>query len=113
MRKLDAKREKPLKQVKDTTLTVQKLSDVVHILGSVWWKTKMFDVDLKNAGHVSGSKMVNFIMDKGNKMNASMMALKALIANCTELFLGVVVSSEEDESSSGYSYLTPCDVDET
>ena len=46
----------------------------------------MFDVDLKNAGHVSGSKIVNFIMDQGNKMDVSLRALKALIANCTELF---------------------------
>ena len=43
---------------------MQKLSEVVHIPGSLWWKTKMFDVNLKNAGHVSRSKMVNFIMDQ-------------------------------------------------
>ena len=106
VRKLEAERDKLLKQVMDTTLTVQKLSDVVHIPGSVWWKGKMFDVDLKNAGHVSGSKMVNFIMDQGSKMDASMRTLKALIANCTELFFGVVESSEEEESSSSYSDLS-------
>ena len=112
VRKLEAEREKLLKQVKDTTLTVQKMSDVVHIPGSVWWKAKMFDVDLKNEGHVSGSKMVNFIMDQGSKMDVSLRALKALIANCTELFPGVVESSEEEESSSGYSDLTPRDLKE-
>ena len=90
VRKLEAEREKLFKQVKDTTLTVQKMGDMVHIPGSVWWKTKMFDVNLKNAGHVSGSKMVNFIMDQGSKMDASLRALNALIANCTELFPGVV-----------------------
>ena len=99
-------------EVKDTTLTVQKLSDVVHIPESVWWKAKMFDVDLKNAGHVSGSKMVNFIMDQWSKMDMSMRALKAFIASCTELFPGVVESSEDEESSSGYSDLTPRDIEE-
>ena len=112
VRKLEAEREKLLKHVKDTTITMQKLSDVMHIPGSVWWKAKMFDVDLINAGHVSGSKMVNFIMDQGSKMDASLRALKALIANCTELFPGVVDSLEEKESSLGYSNLTPRDVEE-
>ena len=88
------------------------MSDMVHIPGSIWWKAKIFDVDLKNADHVSGSKIDNFIMDQGSKMDASLRALKALIANCTELFPGVVESSEEDESSSGYSDLTPYDVEE-
>ena len=46
-------------------------------------------------------------------MEASIRALKALIANCTELFPGMVESSEEDESSSGYSDLTPRDIEET
>ena len=36
VRKLEAEREKLLKQVKDTTLTVQKMSNMVHIPGSVW-----------------------------------------------------------------------------
>ena len=89
---MEAEREKLLKQVKDTTLTLQKLSDVVHIPRSVWWKAKMLDVDLKNAGHVFGSKMVNFIMDQISKMDASLKALKAMITSCTELFSGVVES---------------------
>ena len=72
----------------------------------------MFDLNLKNAGNVSGSKMVNFIMDIGSKMDASLRALKALIASCTELFPGVVESLEEEESSSGYSDLTPRDIEE-
>ena len=70
----------------------------------------MFDAELKNAGHVSGSKMVTFIMDQGSKMDASLKAMKALIASCTELFPVVVESSEEMESSSGYSDLTPHDM---
>jgi hypothetical protein len=36
--------------VKETTLTVQKVSDVVGIPGDVWLKAKMFDAELKNAG---------------------------------------------------------------
>ena len=70
----------------------------------------MFYAELKNAGYVSGSKMVTFIMDQGNKMDASLKAMNALIASCTELFPGVVVSSEEGESSSSYSDLTPYDM---
>ena len=72
----------------------------------------MFDVDLKNAGHISGSKMVNFIMDQWSKMDASLRTLKALIASCTELFPGVVESLEEEKSTSGYSVLTPRDIEE-
>ena len=60
--KLEAERQKLLKQVNDTTFTVQNVSDVVDIPGNVWWKAKMFDAELKNAGHISGSKMVIFII---------------------------------------------------
>jgi septation ring formation regulator EzrA len=107
VRKLKAEREKLLKQVNDTTLTVQKVSDVVDIPGNVWWKAKMFDAELKNASHVSGSKIVTFIMDQGNKMDATLKTMKALIASCTELFPATVESSKEEETSSSYSDLTP------
>jgi hypothetical protein len=86
------------------------VSDVVDIPGNVWWKAKMFNAELKNAGHVSESKMVTFIIDQGNKMDASLKAMKALIASCTELFSVVVESSEERESSSSYSDLIPHDM---
>ena len=112
VRKLEAEQEKLFKHVKDITLTVQKISGVVHIPGNVWWKTKMFDADLKNAGHVSVSKMVKFIMDQGSKMDSSLRALKALIASCTKLFPVVVESSEGEESPSRYSDLTPRDIEE-
>ena len=52
--------------MKDTTLMVPKVSDLVDILGNVWWKAKMFDAKLKNAGHVSETKMVTLTMDQGN-----------------------------------------------
>jgi hypothetical protein len=107
---LEAEREKLFKQVKDTTLTVQNVSDAVDIEGNVWWKAKMFDADLKNAGHLSKSKMVNFIMDQGRKMDASLKAMKTLIASCTELFSAMVKSSKEAETSSSYSDLTPRDM---
>jgi hypothetical protein len=105
VRKLEAEREKLLKQVKDTTLTVQKMSNAVDIEGNVWWKAKMFDKDLKKADYVSGSKMVNFITDQGRKMDASLKEMKALIASCTELF-----SAKEEKTSSSYSDLTPHDM---
>ena len=41
--------------MKETTITVQKVTDVVGIPGVVWLKAKMFDAELKNAGHVSGT----------------------------------------------------------
>jgi hypothetical protein len=96
--------------VRNTTITVQKVGDVVDIEGNVSWKAKMFDAELKNAGHVSGLKMVNFIMDQGNKMDASLKAMKAIIASCTELFPATVESSKEEETSSSYSDLTPHDI---
>jgi hypothetical protein len=70
----------------------------------------MFDAELKNVGHVFGSKMVTFIMDQGSNMDATLKAMKALIASCTELFLATVESSEEEETSSRYSDLTPHDI---
>ena len=70
----------------------------------------MFDTELKNAGYVSGSKMTYFIMDQGSKMDASLKAMKALIASCTELFPATVKSSKENETSSNYSDLTPHDM---
>jgi hypothetical protein len=89
---------------------MQKLSDMMNIPENVWWKAKMFDAELKNAGHVSGSKMVTFIIDQGSKMDATLKIMKALIASCTELFPATVESSEEDESLSSYSDLTPHDI---
>jgi hypothetical protein len=103
--KLEAERDKLLKQEKDTTLTVQKMSNAVDIEGNVWWKAKMFDEDLKKTGYVSGSKMVNFITDQGRKMDASLKDMKALIVSCTELF-----SAKGEGTSSSYSDLTPHDM---
>ena len=54
--------------------------------------------------------MVTFIMDQGSKMDASLNAMKALIASCTELFPTTVESSEEGETSLSYSDLTPHDM---
>ena len=59
---------------------------------NVWWKAKIFAAKLKNAGHVSELKMVTFIMDQENKMDASLKAMKVLIANCMELCPVVVES---------------------
>ena len=106
VRKLKAEREALLKQVKDTTLTVQKVSDMVNIPGNVWSKAKMFDAELKNACHVSGTKMVTFIMDQGSKMDTTLKAMKALIGSSTKLFPATVKPSEEGETSSSYSDLT-------
>jgi hypothetical protein len=110
VRKLKAEREKLLTHVNDITLTIQKVSDVVDIPKNVWWKTKIFDAELKNAGHVSRSKMVTFIMDQKSKMDATLKAIKVLIARCTELFSATVESSKEDDTSSRYSDLTPHDI---
>lgn len=73
----------------------------------------MFDAELKNEGHVSGTKMVAFIMDQENKIDAALKAMKALISSCTELIPAMVESSEERETSSSYFDLTPHDMVET
>jgi hypothetical protein len=70
----------------------------------------MFDAELKNAGHISESKMINFIMDQGCKMDASLKAMKALIGSYMELFLVTVELSKEEETSSSYSALIPFDL---
>ena len=110
LRKLEEERQELLKQVKEATIIVQKVSDVVGIPDDVWLKAKMFDAELKNVGYISGTKMVTFIMNQRNKMDASLKAMKALIVSCTELFPVVVGSSEDGKTSSSYSDLTPQDV---
>ena len=60
----------------------------------------MFAAELKNAVHVSETKMVTFVMDQESKMDASLKATKALIASCTELFPVVVKLSKDWETSS-------------
>ena len=96
--------------MKEAIITVQKASDVVGIPDDVWLKAKMFDAELKNVGHVSETKMVTFIMNQGSKMDASLKAMRALVASCTELFPVRVESSKDGETSSSYSDLTPHDV---
>ena len=96
--------------MKDTTFTVQNVSDIVEILGNVWWKAKMFDAELKNAGHVFGTKIVTFIINQRSKMDATLKAMKALIVSCMELFPAMIEPSEEWETSSSYSDLTPHDM---
>ena len=107
---MEAERHELLKQVKETTITVQKVSDVVGIPGDVWLKAKMFDAELKNVVHVSGTKMVTFIMNQESKMDAILKAMKALLASCTELFPVKIQSSVDGETSSSYYDLTPQDV---
>jgi hypothetical protein len=93
--------------VKETTITEQKVSDVVGIPRDMWLKAQMFDAELKNARHVSGTKIVTFVMDQGSRMDTTLNAMKALIASCTKLFLVIVESLEDGETSSSYSDLTP------
>ena len=106
MWKLEAGWEKLPIHVKDTTLTVQNVSDMVDIPGNVQWKVKMFYAELKNAYHIFRTKIVTFIIDRESKMDASLKAMKALIVSCTELFPAMVESSEKGETSSSYSDLT-------
>ena len=56
--KLKVEREELHIHMKDTTPTVQNVSDVVDIPGNVWWKANMFDAELKNADHVFGTKII-------------------------------------------------------
>ena len=73
----------------------------------------MFDAELKNVGHVSGTNMTTFVMDHGSRMDAALKAMKALIVSSTELFPVMVESLEDGETSSSTSDLTPQDVVET
>ena len=63
---MEAEQQDLLKQVKETNITVQNVSNVVGIPRGVWLKAKMFDAELKNAGHISAIKMVTFVMDQRN-----------------------------------------------
>ena len=74
---------------------------------NVWLKAKMFDTEVRNACHVSGTKMVTFVMNQGSKMDATLKAMKALIASWTELFPIMVESSKDGGTSSSYSDLIP------
>ena len=107
---MEAERHELLKQVKKTTITVQKVSDVLDILGDVWLKAKMFDAELRNVSHVFRTKMVTFVMDPGSRMDAALKAIKALVASYTQLFLVMVESSKDGETSSNFSNLIPQDV---
>jgi hypothetical protein len=92
----------------EATITVQKVTDVVGTPRDVWLKAKMFDAELKNAGHAE--LMVTFIMDQGSNMDTSFKEMKTLISSCTKLFPIMLKSSEDGETSSSYSNLTPQDV---
>lgn len=48
LRTLEAERVDLLKKVKESVLTVKKVSEVVGIPGGVWLKAKMFDAKLKH-----------------------------------------------------------------
>ena len=47
---MEAEWQQLLKQMKETTITEQKVNDVVGIPGDVWLKAKMFDAELRNVG---------------------------------------------------------------
>ena len=110
LRKLEVERHELLKQAKEATITVQKVNNVVGIPGDVWLKAKMFDAELKNASHVSGTKMVTFVMDQGSRMDITLKPMMVLFVSGTKLCPIMVELSEDDETSSSYSDLTPQDV---
>jgi hypothetical protein len=110
VQKLKSEREGALKQVKESALTIQRIQNMVGIPGDVWLKAKMFDGELAKAGHLSGSKMVGFIMEQGGKLEATLRAMKALIASFAEMFPSLLESSESGETSSTYEDLTPEDL---
>ena len=110
LRKLEAGRHELLKQVKETTITVQKVSDMMGNSENVWLKAKIFDAELKNAVYVSKTKILTFIMDQGSRMDAILKTQKALLASCTKLFTVMVGSPEDGKTSSSYFDLIPHDV---
>jgi predicted secreted protein len=54
--KLEVERKALLKQVKDTTLTVQKVSDMVDIPGNVWWKANVAHLSKKDVRNTMGTR---------------------------------------------------------
>lgn len=80
------------------------------IPGDVWLKAEMYDAELKIAGHISKMKLIMFVMDQENKMDASMGAMNALIASFMELFPTLLESLEDGETSSSYFDLIPQDI---
>ena len=63
---------------------MKKINDVVGIPEDVWLKPKMFDTELKNAGHISKTKVVTFVMDPRSRMEATLKAMEALVASYTK-----------------------------
>ena len=68
-----------MKQVRETTITVQNVSDVVGIPRDVWLKAKMFDAVLRSMGHVYGAKMVTFVMDQRSRMDATLKTMNIIL----------------------------------
>ena len=54
--------------------------------------------------------MITFVIDEGSKMDASLRAMKAHIARCTELFPVLLESSKDGETSYSFLDLTPYDM---
>lgn len=54
--------------------------------------------------------MITFVINEGSKMDASLRAMKAHIARCTELFPVLLESSKDGETSYSFLDLTPYDM---
>lgn len=105
--KVEAEKKELQKQMREAASVTRKVMDTVGVPGDVWLKAKMFDADLKNAGHVSGTKLVPFVMDQGSKMDAALRAMRTLVATLDQLFPSSDESSDDEETSSSSAEKTP------
>ena len=78
------------------------------MLGDVWMKAKLFDAQLEKGGHVSGSKMVGFLVSQVAKMEGLLETMRTFIQTTRE----IPKPLGEDSSSSDYSGLIPHDLRE-
>lgn len=111
----EAKRKASILRTKKTVRTIRKVKELIGIPGDVWAKAKMFDAQLEKDGHISGTKMVGFLMSQGAKMDITLGAMRATLTDFNNRLTELPgFSSEEDSSSgsAGMEPLEPADVEE-
>ena len=70
-------------------------------------KAKMLDAKLEKDERFSGTKMVGFLTVQASKMDTALRSMRVLIENFAEKFPNQSASTEEEETSSEYSGLSP------
>ena len=66
-------------RLRESSLAIQHIQEVIGVPGDVWMKAKLFDAQLEKAGHVLGSKMVGFLVSQAAKMEGLLGTMRTLI----------------------------------